>query len=115
MYNCALNSVHTLRRFQAATSRMSKVDYDLKTICANVINHLRDSNDMNTLAAYCESFRHLNKEDGFDGDIMAQALQNLGQDLLALLRQMRLYSADGKLHYRFQTLISQTIMVEVIK
>lgn len=118
MLTCALNSVHVLSQFQASTARMSVVDYDLKTIVSDVINHLHDSNNMNTLTAYIESHRELNLREGgsgFDGDIMVDALQNLANGLQKCMRQMRLYDETGKLNYRFQALVSQTVMVVATK
>jgi hypothetical protein len=97
---------------------MSVVEYDLKAICNDVINHLHDSNNMNTLNAYIESYRELNLREGgsgFDGDIMVEALQHLANGLQLCFRQMKLYDETGKLHYRFQALVSQTVMVVATK
>ncbi|MNZ78621.1 hypothetical protein D3C78_972030 [compost metagenome] len=118
MLSCALNSVNTLRHFQALTSKMSVVEYDLKTIVSDVINHLHDSNNMNTLNAYIESYRELDHREGgsgFDGSIMVEALQSLANGLQQCFRQMKLYDETGKLHYRFQALVSQTVMVMATK
>lgn len=114
----ALNSVQALRHFQALASRMSYVDYDLKVLCIDVINHLHDRNNMSTLNAYIESYRELDNREGgsgFDGSIMVEALQGLADGLQKCFTDMRLYDESGKLHYRFQALVSQTVMVEATK
>lgn len=113
----ALNSVHVLRHFQALASRMTVIDYDLKVICEQVIKHLHDRNNMNELNAYVESFRSRNEPemDVWDGNIMIEALQGLVDGLLKCFTDMRMYDGSGKLHYRFQALVSQTIMVEATK
>lgn len=113
----ALNSVHVLRQFRALASRMTVVDYDLKVICEQVIKHLHDRNNMNELNAYVESFRSRNEPevDVWDGNIMIESLNQLATGLMTCFAQMKLYDENGKLHYRFQALVSQTIMVEATK
>ncbi|MNE42415.1 hypothetical protein D3C80_1365400 [compost metagenome] len=96
---------------------MEVVDYDLVEMTKEVIKYLSDGNNMSELDRYCLSVLHSKAKDGkftTDGEILARALKEYGLGLLRCMTQMRLYDSSGKLLYRFQSLVSSTILLEPI-
>lgn len=117
MSNVALNSAAVVNQFRSSVAMMEVVDYDLVELSRNVITHLSDGNNMSELDRYCLSVLNSKAVDGAftqDGEIMANALKQYGIGLLKCMTQMKLYKPDGRLMYRFQSLVSSTILLEFI-
>jgi hypothetical protein len=115
--NVALNSAAAIKQFRASLAMMEVVQYDLVQETRNVITHLSDGNNMSELDRYCLSvLKHMAKDGKFteDGEIMCNALKRYGVDLLKCMSQMMLYRPDGQLMYRFQSLVSSTVILEFI-
>lgn len=118
MYTVALNSAAAVQQFRATTSMMEVVDYDLSQVTQKVINHISDCNNMSELDQYCLLvLSSMSTDNAFtnDGDIFARALKVYGEALRKCMGQMRLYDSSGKLLYRFQSLVSSTILLEPLK
>jgi heme-binding NEAT domain protein len=115
--NVALNSAAAVKQFRSTMSMMEVVGYDLVQETRNVITHLSDGNNMSELDRYCLLVLNSKAVDGAfttDGEIMANALKQYGLSLLKCMTQMKLYKPDGQLMYRFQSLVSSTIILEFI-
>ncbi|MNP98166.1 hypothetical protein D3C85_107790 [compost metagenome] len=115
--NVALNSAAVIQQFRSTTAMMEVVDYDIVEETRNVISHLADGNNMSELDRYCLSVlnrKAVNGEFTTDGEIMANALKTYGLGLLRCMSQMKLYKPTGQLMYRFQSLVSSTIILEFI-
>ena len=116
MLNVALNSLAAVTQFRSTVKMMEVVDYDLAEVTRNVITHLSDGNNMSELDRYCLSILHTKAHNGEftnDGEILARAVKEYGLSLLRCMAQMRLYSGSGQLLYRFQSLVSSTILLEL--
>jgi hypothetical protein len=114
MTNYALNSAAMLRQFRSTAAMMTVADYDLNKIVADVINHLRDGNNMSDIAAYCAEAMFTRNNGGLseDGVILARAIKELAENLRTCFIQMKLYDSANMLHYRLQNIVSHTILVE---
>lgn len=116
--NVALNSAEAVKRFRASLAMMEVVDYDLVELTRDVITHLSDGNNMSELDRYCLLMLFSKSPPSGDitndGEIFARALKEYGMSLLRCMTQMRLYSSGGQLMYRFQSLVSSTILLEFI-
>lgn len=118
MSDIALNSLAAVTQFRATVKMMETVDYDLAEITRSVITHLSDGNNMSELDRYCLQLLHsksVNGEFTTDGEILARAVKEYGVTLLRCMTQMRLYDSRGKLLYRFQSLVSSTVLLELIR
>lgn len=117
MRNVALNSAAAVNQFRTTTSMMEVVDYDLSEITERVITHLSDCNNMSELDRYCLVVLYAMSSRGeftSDGEILSRALKEYGIALCRCMAQMRLYDTNGLLMYRFQSLVSSTILLERI-
>lgn len=115
--NVALNSAAAVNQFRSTLAMMEDVDYDLVQETRNVIETISDGNNMSELERYCLIVLNRKAKRGEftqDGEIMATALKQYGVSLLKIMCQMKLYRPDGPLMYRFQALVSSTILLEPI-
>jgi hypothetical protein len=118
MLNVALNSLAAVTQFRSTVKMMEVVDYDLGELTERVITHLSDGNNMSELDRYCLQLLHAKSNNGEftnDGEILARAVKEYGINLLRCMTQMRLYNGNGQLLYRFQSLVSSTVMLEPIR
>lgn len=117
MLNVALNSAAAVNQFRATVKMMEVVDYDLAEVTQKVIEYLSDGNNMSELDRYCLLMlysKSISGEFTNDGEIIARAIKEYGLSLLRCMIQMRLYSSSGQLLYRFQSLVSSTVLLEPI-
>lgn len=115
--NVALNSAAAVKQFRATTAMMEVIEYDLADLTQRVIRHIRDCNNMSELDRYCLvvlSAMATHGEFTSDGEILSRALKEYGEALRRCMAQMRLYNSNGQLMYRFQSLVSSTILLEPI-
>lgn len=115
--NVALNSAAAVKQFRTTTAMMEVIDYDLADLTQRVIKHISDCNNMSELDRYCLvvlSATSTHGEFTNDGEILSRALKEYGEALRRCMAQMRLYSSSGQLLYRFQSLVSSTILLEPI-
>jgi len=119
MPNVALNSAAAVNQFRATVKMMEVVDYNLTELTQAVIECVSDCNNMSVLDRYCLAILFSKSQaDNLitaDGEIMARALKEYGLALLKCMAQMRLYDSNGRLLYRFQSLVSSTVLLELIR
>lgn len=105
--NVILDLTRPMHAFLMAVKKMREFEVDPSETIERLMaycNH--EEYAVAALMQLCESIRDDHAMHGppgvSDGEVMAKAVEELGQGLIDKLKEFRLYAPDGSLHYRFK-------------